>query len=287
MQVCDDFDDVISIPIKTLNVFKMVNTLHISAAFPDDYHAPEFLARPAIADSKKTDPETGEVTYFRTFAYPPTSDYTLFDLAEIGHFNMDKDLSMLLNDDNLSHFTNLLGGCTIRKLSLVFEDTSMSNLHKLPALAARFQAAHVDFILARIKDHRGLAPFVQNDFSKELVKAGVREVTFNGEGIDGKGIQIPYQLLLNFFDAGIERITVNPGALIHKDVSRHILEKLVNKLADLGKPLLLDLHIEVKEGDSVAEIKAMKGVTIRKSENHKSTRNFTMLSIKYDGSENM
>lgn len=88
----------------------------------------------------------------------------------------------------------------------------------------------------------------------------MREVTFNGEGIDGKGIQIPYQvdhsfllflrslflllctviyllyfslffslkLLLNFFDAGIERITVNPGALIHKDVSRHILEKLVN-----------------------------------------------------------
>lgn len=36
------------------------------------------------------------------------------------------------------------------------------------------------------------------------------------------------KLLLNFFDAGIDRITVNPGALIHKDVGSHILEKLIN-----------------------------------------------------------
>ncbi|GMT01191.1 hypothetical protein PENTCL1PPCAC_23365, partial [Pristionchus entomophagus] len=83
----------------------------------------------------------------RAFAFPPSSKFSFFAEAKIGHLEIGIHISIYIHNDNLSHLTTLLSGCTVDKVTLVFDKKTLSNLKTLPAFLSFIHVKHLEFVL--------------------------------------------------------------------------------------------------------------------------------------------
>ncbi|GMS94108.1 hypothetical protein PENTCL1PPCAC_16283, partial [Pristionchus entomophagus] len=217
----------------------------------------------AIRSSKiidRDDPD--KATCFRRFAFPPTCNYSFFESTKIGHLEISKSNPIFIEDDNVEHLTALLSGCAVEKVTLVFDIRTIANLNKVPSFLSSLQAMHVVFALEKTMHYDMITPFLLDDFAAKLVSAGVREVSFSGEHVNGRVQEgrpqtedhawhlcdspaFSFDLLLNFFEAGIKNITVYTKALEHlsKDISKEEFDSFLENLDRLAGPVRAELFL--------------------------------------------
>ncbi|GMT30944.1 hypothetical protein PFISCL1PPCAC_28499, partial [Pristionchus fissidentatus] len=84
--------------------------------------------------------------------------FRLFERAEIASFNIRKEMPLYFDERTVEWMTSLLSGCSIRNMSLVFDRTTLDNIHLLPSFLAAFRCISIEFILERASEIRMCSP---------------------------------------------------------------------------------------------------------------------------------
>ncbi|GMS81857.1 hypothetical protein PENTCL1PPCAC_4032, partial [Pristionchus entomophagus] len=251
--------------LQTVKLHKFQTTLKVAVTITEHLVSPTFLSFYEDIEEItgwRASMTAHSVTYTLKFAFPLPSNDSIFPrLTILHHLDMDKTLPIYVENDALESVAALFAGCSIEKVSLVFDKMSMRNLNQVPRFVSTVRASHVEFVLQSSAYADIIAPFTRDEIAAELVRAGVREITFSAvsgggrpEGFNleptpntaqnGQPIDFRLDFVPSLFEAGINRLTVNYNRMSPDDLmTLPSLTILMNRLAVLNKSLRLELTL--------------------------------------------
>ncbi|GMT30356.1 hypothetical protein PFISCL1PPCAC_21653, partial [Pristionchus fissidentatus] len=102
-----------------------------------------------------------QIEYFFTFdsTNGAMDDFSLFERAEIKSFNIHKELPLYLEEHNLKWLATLLSGCAIENMSLIFDKSTLKNLHLIPPFLASVHCRSVEFVLEKSREYNMVEAF--------------------------------------------------------------------------------------------------------------------------------
>ncbi|GMS81958.1 hypothetical protein PENTCL1PPCAC_4133, partial [Pristionchus entomophagus] len=258
--------------LHSVKLHKFPTTFNVSATITEPSVGWKFLSFYSEDEDVKAwkgkNKDNNSVNYNLKFAFPLVNHVSIFSEATIRHLEVDPILPIYVENDNLEKVAALFAGCTIDKVTLVFDNKSLENLNHVPRFLSSIHTKHVGFVLLHTGYVNLIAPFNRDRIAAELVKAGVREITLSGsfknyrsDGHNGErapsnsadGQDIGHYFIFNFlpdlFETGINRINMgfNPdkgsSRRINNPISGNQLDGLLDRLASLDKCLRLQLSL--------------------------------------------
>ncbi|KAF8359803.1 hypothetical protein PRIPAC_94798 [Pristionchus pacificus] len=266
--------------IESLNVAKLSGCILISTSPLDVPIALHLVDCTDFAAKtwKRKSADTGKIECFLNFEFPPAREFVLFKEAKIGHLEMRKHLPLHVEDGNLQQLSSILTGCEIEKFTVVLDKKTVQNMKELPTFVSTHRVKHVEFSLEKTFIYDMVEPFLcAEELAKSLVAAGVREITFTGDKMFGRPLDgVPdvvrvesgyhprfghakppfaFDVLLIFYQAGLQTITVNLNALENQERAIKVeewdafLDKIV-EICDKPLRLTLTLHNAIEDNYS-------------------------------------
>ncbi|GMT30600.1 hypothetical protein PFISCL1PPCAC_21897, partial [Pristionchus fissidentatus] len=150
------------------------------------------------------------------------ANFSLFERAEVANFKIRTELPIYFEGENDKWLTTLLSGCSIQSMSLVFDKSTLKNLHLVPALLRSVYCRSVEFILETFAMwHNMVEEFNSHVLVAQFAEAGVTSVTLTRllHGRFQKGTAkketlpkrdvFEFDILRLFIESGITKIIIN------------------------------------------------------------------------------
>ncbi|GMR46274.1 hypothetical protein PMAYCL1PPCAC_16469, partial [Pristionchus mayeri] len=109
-------------------LLQLKNSLHVTIEIEGVATAQHFQAITERAERNWKQQNWKKMRCWFTFEYEGERDFAFFERAHIANFVMDKRTHFHLTPENMQWLITLLRGCTVDKLSLIFEASTLPQL---------------------------------------------------------------------------------------------------------------------------------------------------------------
>ncbi|GMT30451.1 hypothetical protein PFISCL1PPCAC_21748, partial [Pristionchus fissidentatus] len=133
---------------KSVDLRKIGSNIHFSVCLDDEDSSRKFNNFHDTKTRRYTTRKTENKFFFRIDCSDGKMEQLrLFERAEVASLNIQRDFPLYFEEENVKWMTSLLSGCSIKNMSLVFDRTTLDNLHLLPSFIAAFRCTSIEFLL--------------------------------------------------------------------------------------------------------------------------------------------